>query len=198
MQQKLLSGKKQGLLFILSAPAGTGKTTLVEMLTKEFPCVVESVSFTTRPPRDGEQEGIHYNFVDKTQFDAKIVNHEFLEYVTLYGHYYGTSRSWVELQRANAKHVVLVIDTQGAVQLRKNNIDATYIFVGPPSLDELRRRLTKRASESPEKIEERLTIAQSELEAVRNYDYYILNNDLNVAYQVLRSIVIAEEHRIMN
>lgn len=195
MMQKLLGEKQLGKLFIVSAPAGTGKTTLVQMLTQEFPCIVESVSYTTRLPRPGEIDGVHYNFIDQQQFAEKIASDEFLEHVTLYGYSYGTSRHWVSAQLGAGKHVVLVIDTQGALQLM-NIVEAVYIFIAPPSVDELRRRLEKRGTEPPQKIKERLAVAIDELEASKWYDYYVMNSDLNIAYQVLRSIFIAEEHRL--
>lgn len=195
MPQKLLGESKKGALFIVSAPAGTGKTTLVQMLVQEFSCIIESISYTTRPPRSGEIQGVHYYFVSEEEFEGKVASGDFLEHVSLYGYRYGTSRSWVDSQLNLGKHVVLVIDTQGAIQL-KDRCVATYIFVGPPSIEELRRRLLKRGTESLEKIEQRLAIVNKELLAVKYYDYLIVNRDLNVAYQVLRSIVIAEEHRI--
>ena len=193
---KLLGNVERGQLFVLSAPAGTGKTTLVQMLTEEFPCVIPSISYTTRHPRPGEKHGGHYNFVSIEEFDRKIVANEFLEYVQLYGHFYGTSRDWVEEQLESGKHVVLVIDTQGALQLM-GKVPLRSIFLMPPSPDELRRRLKGRKTESESIIEERLEWANQELERCRYYDYCIINDDLNTAYQVLRSILIAEEHKVI-
>lgn len=195
--QKLLEESNRGRVFIVSAPAGTGKTTLVHMLVHEFSNVIESISYTTRQPRKGEIDGVHYNFISNDEFQARITSGDFLEYVSLYGYWYGTSRLWVETQLALGKHVVLVIDTQGALQL-KGVYSATYIFVGPPSVEELRRRLMKRGTETIEKIEERLMIVNKELEAIQYYDYFVINRDLNIAYQVLRSILIAETHRVMH
>ncbi|MBA2728634.1 MAG: guanylate kinase [Parachlamydiaceae bacterium] len=195
MPQKLLSESHRGRAFIVSAPAGTGKTTLVQMLVQEFPSVIESISYTTRNPRLGEIDGVHYNFISAEEFQKRIASGDFLEYVSLYGCYYGTSKLWVEAQLALGKHVVLVIDTQGALQL-KGSYPATYIFVGPPSIEELRRRLIKRGTETMEKIDERINIAEKELQAARFYDYFVINRDLNIAYQVLRSILIAEDHRV--
>lgn len=197
MALNLLGNRKRGLAFIVSAPAGTGKTTLVERLVEEFPSVVANVSYTTRLPRPGEIEGVHYYFINKNQFLEKIAAEEFLEHVCLYGEYYGTSRNRIEEKLNSGKHVVLVIDTQGAIFLR-DKYPAISIFVKPPSLDELKRRLTGRGSESRQKIEERLAIAQQEIEALKYYDYEIVNDNLEVAYQVLRSILIAEEHRVKN
>lgn len=193
---RLLGNGKVGRPFIVSAPAGTGKTTLVKMLTDEFPCVVASISFTTRQPREGEIDGVHYNFVTHDEFEKKIASGDFLEYVKLYGDYYGTSRSWMEKQLNAGKHVVLVIDTQGAALLR-DTWKMVSIFIRPPSLDELKHRLISRGTDSVETIERRLAFAQQELKAGSFYDYTIVNEDLNTAYQVLKSIFIAEEHRVI-
>lgn len=193
----VLGNLSRGLLFIVSAPAGTGKTTLVHMLSSEFSCVVESISCTTRPPRAGEIPGVHYYFLSVDEFESKIAAGEFLEYVKLYGHYYGTLRPWVEEQLQQGKHVILVIDTQGGLQL-KGKIPAAFIFIKPPSLDILRSRLMKRQTESQEGIEKRLAWAKKEMVDGLTYDYHLVNDDLDMAYQVLRSILIAEEHRIIH
>jgi len=195
MVKQLLGNLNRGLAFVLSAPAGTGKTTLVQMLVKEFPVVVESISFTTRLQRPNEVDGVHYNFVSNEEFEKKIAQDEFLEYVKLYGYYYGTSREFIRTQQELGKHVVLVIDTQGALQLM-GKFDATFIFLQPPSIDTLGERLRQRKTESPTVIEERLNWARREMEAVKYYDYCIVNDDLTTAYQVLRSIIIAEEHKV--
>lgn len=195
MPSRLLGNLARGLLFILSAPTGTGKTTLVQLLVRDFPCVVASISCTTRQPRPGEVQGVDYHFLAKQEFIQHIKAGDFLEYVELYGDYYGTSRLWVEEQLANKKHVILVIDTQGA-HLLKDKIKAVSIFVEPPSVIELERRLRARRTEHEADIEKRLIWAKKELEAKSNYDYLIVNDDLAQAYHVLRSILIAEEHRM--
>lgn len=191
----LLGNCERGLLFIVSAPAGTGKTTLVEMLTEEFPNVVRSVSYTTRKPRAAEIDGVDYYFITKKEFEEKAAAGEFLEHVELYNTCYGTSRGWVEDKRSQGKHVVLVIDTQGGLKL-KGKVEGTFIFIQPPSLEVLRGRLLKRNTETEEVIAERLAWAKKEMDDAAFYDYKIINDDLNTAYQVLRSIFIAEEHRV--
>ncbi|MEI8365664.1 MAG: guanylate kinase [Parachlamydiaceae bacterium] len=191
----ILGNLKRGKLFILSAPAGTGKTTLVRLLVTEFPCVMASISLTTRQPRGNEVDGVDYYFVSDKEFVSRIAAGEFLEYVELYGHYYGTSRVWVEQQLDRGKHVVLVIDTQGARALR-GKVDVVTIFVSPPSIDELEKRLKQRKTESGDVIDQRLAWAREEMRAQHEYDYLIVNDDLATAYQVLRSIFVAEEHRI--
>lgn len=197
MTKKLLGNTKEGLLFIVSAPAGTGKTTLVRMLVEEFPCIIESISCTTRAKRPGEIEGKDYIFLSKEEFEKKLKAGDFLEYAKVFGNYYGTSRAFVEKELRMGKHVVLVIDTQGMLQL-KGKIPFTAIFLRPPSLEELRERLVSRRTETPESIEKRLEWAELELLVTNQYDYQIVNDDLAVAYQALRSIIIAEEHRTIN
>lgn len=186
---------KKGLIFVVSAPAGTGKTTLVHRLTQEFSHVVESISCTTRAPRYNETPGVHYHFIDKGAFEQKIAHHEFLEHAEIYGDYYGTCRCWLEEQQLLGKHVVLVIDTQGMMQLQEK-IDAISIFILPPSLEVLKSRLIHRQTESNEIIEKRLAWATHEMKEAKSYDYQIVNDDLNKAYEALRSIVIAEEHKV--
>ena len=194
MGTKILGALKKGLVFVISAPAGTGKTTLVRMLQKEFSCLVESVSYTTRKPRPGEEDGIDYYFVSEEEFARKLEEGDFIEHAKVFHHNYGTSKKFIESQLKEGKHVLLVIDTQGALQL-KGKYDATFIFISPPSLSELRSRLYGRQTETDQAIEHRLSWAEKEMSLAPNYDYHIINEDLYTAYTVLRSILIAEEHR---
>lgn len=189
-----LGGLKRGMVFVISAPAGTGKTTLVRMLRQEFSCVVESVSYTTRKPRKNEVAGVDYFFISNEEFEQKIREGDFLEYAKVFNHYYGTSRKFVGLEQDKGKHVILVIDTQGALQLM-GTYTAVFIFISPPSIEELRRRLMTRRADTIEAIEERLSWAQHEMSLSNRYDYQIVNEDLGVAYTVLKSILIAEEHK---
>lgn len=195
MEQKLLGNLNKGLFFIISAPAGSGKTTLTRMLTKEFDSVIESVSFTTRKPRKDEIEGVDYFFISEEEFLKKIKNDELLEYAKIYDYYYGTSKKFVEKHLADGKHVVLVIDTQGGMNL-KNIIDAIHIFISPPSLEELKNRMNIRKDVSDKEIEIRLTWAKEEMKKIEHYDYNITNIDLKKSYEILRSIFISEEHRV--
>ena len=192
---RLLGGLKKGLVFVVSAPAGTGKTTLVRMLTEEFDCVVESISYTTRKMRPNELEGRDYHFVSEAEFKNMIAQGEFIEHAHVFGHYYGTSQKAVEEQLQQGKHVALIIDTQGA-KLIKNLLNAVYIFICPPNFEELKKRLHGRKSETNESIETRLSWAEKEMEASKDYDYLIVNENLKLAYEIFRSIFIAEEHRI--
>ncbi len=192
MVAKILGNLTNGLVFIISAPAGTGKTTLVRMLINEFDCIAESVSCTTRKIRPGEIPGKDYIFLTDEEFEAKKDAGDFLEYAEVFEHSYGTSREYVEKQQATGKHVFLVIDTQGAMQLKEKQFPAIYVFLSPPSIEELKERLCKRQTETHEVIEKRLSWAEEEMEMARHYDYHIVNDDLDNAYTILRSIVIAE------
>ncbi|MES2344467.1 MAG: guanylate kinase [Chlamydiota bacterium] len=196
MVQKLLGNLSKGLCFVISAPAGTGKTTLARKLTQEFSCVNLSVSSTTRAPRVDEVSGVDYIFLSKEEFEKQIEDGTFLEYAKVCGNYYGTSKSQVEKKCNEGKHVVFVIDTQGALQLQERQFSAVFIFVSPPSLEILKERLVKRKTDSIDSIEERLVWAREEMAMADYYDYHIINDDLNVAYEVLRSILIAEEHKL--
>lgn len=184
----------RGLAFVVSAPAGTGKTTLVKKLMAEFPEIIASLSYTTRKPRRQEEQGRDYTFVSNEEFDARAASGDFLEYVDLYGVKYGTSREWVENRLNQGKHVILVIDTQGMLQL-KEKYPSISIFIRPPSIEELKRRLAQRGTETKEKMETRLEWAKTELTKANYYDYQVINDDLEIAYQVLRSIIIAECHK---
>jgi guanylate kinase len=190
----LLGNLKKGLAFVVSAPAGTGKTTLVSRLTEEFPCVIQSISYTTRPMRPNEQQGIDYHFISEEEFLRKAQQGQFLEYARVFDYYYGTSKQFIIDQQTQGKHVVLVIDTQGALQL-KEFFTASFIFISPPSFEELYQRLHKRQTEAPHVVEQRLSWAEKEVEAAYHYDYHIINEDIEIAYHVLKSIFIAEEHR---
>lgn len=196
MSKKVLGNHgKGGLLFVISAPAGTGKSTLVDMILSEFPGeIAESCSCTTRSPRPGEISQRHYEFLSIEEFERKIAAQEFLEYAKVFGNYYGTRKEEVSRLQGEGKHVVLVIDTQGAMKI-KNQVPAIFIFISPPSFEELRRRLFKRRTEDEEKIQERLLWAKQEIAMAPNYDYHIINDRLDTTYHVLRSILIAEEHK---
>ena len=191
----LVGNMKQGLPFIISAPAGAGKTTLVDRLKREFPAIVSSISCTTRAPRGNEVQDVDYHFLSDAEFTSKVKAGEFLEHVELFNHRYGTLKKDVLQDLNKGKHVVLTIDVQGAIFLM-DKIEAVFIFIMPPSIDELVSRLEKRGTETKDALDVRLARAQEEMELATEYDYIIVNDDLEIAYQVLKSIFIAEEHRV--
>ena len=195
MSKQLLGNLERGHVFVISAPSGTGKTTLVKKLCDEFDAVVRSISCTTRKKRPGDVEGVDYHFISQEEFAAKEKGGEFLESAAVYEDRYGTLLQGVIALQDEGKHVILVIDTQGADLVRKK-IPATFIFIAPPSLNELKRRLMDRNTDSATSIDERFSWAREEIEKGKTYDYLIVNDDLNVAYEVLKSIFIAEEHHI--
>jgi guanylate kinase len=196
--QKLLGNLKKARLFVISAPSGSGKTTLTRMLTKEFSNIIESISYTTKQKRENEKEGLDYFYITNEEFEKKIKDNEFLEYAKVFDNYYGTSKKVINKDLENNKHVVLVIDTVGAKKLIDKKTCATFIFIAPPSLEELKKRILKRNEDNIEDIEKRLSWAKEELKEIKNYDYLIINDDINISYEILKSIFIAEDNKIKN
>lgn len=187
-----------GCLFILSAPSGTGKTTLCNEIKKRFPDLVYSVSFTTRPPRSGEKEGVDYFFLDKTEFQRRISAGRWAEFAKVHGNYYGTSADFIEHHLDKGDCVLLDIDVAGTRQILKRYPDSITIFVMPPSLGELRRRLEKRGTDSPEAIARRLKSAEDEIAARDIYRHVIVNDRLEDAVAALSRLIAArlKEHRV--
>ena len=185
-----------GNVFIVAAPSGAGKTSLVKELVTRDAGVSESVSFTTRAPRPGELNDRDYHFVDKETFNRMRNNGEFLESAEVHGNFYGTGEKWTNSQTAAGRDIVLEIDWQGAQQVRKLLPDAIGIFVVPPSVDVLRSRLTERGQDSVAVIERRVTAARSELAHVHEFDYVIINDDFADALQDLISIVRSTRLRL--
>jgi guanylate kinase len=185
-----------GNLFIVAAPSGAGKTTLVRLLLERDPRIQLSVSYTTRAPRPGEQNGREYHFVDVPGFIAMRARGEFLESAQVHGNHYGTSRVWIEGQIAAGRDILLEIDWQGAQQVRKLFRDSIGIFIMPPSIGELERRLTGRGHDSPEVIRRRLDAALGEMRHVGEFDYVIINNKLQEAVDDLMSVVRAARLRL--
>jgi guanylate kinase len=185
----------RGRLFIVSAPSGTGKTTLVERLVQVVPDLVLSRSFTSREPRPGEVDGVDYNFIRREQFDAMVAAGEFLEFAEVFGNYYGTSAGETERVLASGRDVVLVIDVQGARQVRLRGFDSVGVFVLPPSYAVLEKRLRHRSKDSEAAIQRRLEVARSEVGAVAEYDYVVINDEVDPAVGRLCCIVQAERAR---
>jgi guanylate kinase len=184
-----------GSLLIVVAPSGAGKTTLVRALLAARQGVRLSVSYTTRSPRPGEQDGVDYFFVERAEFELRRSRGEFLEWAEVHGNLYGTSRAWLEGQMAQGMDVVLEIDWQGARQIRRIFRQAVSIFIAPPSMAVLRQRLTDRAQDTPEVIERRLAAARSELQHAGECQYVIINQHFAAASQSLCGIVDAARCR---
>lgn len=186
----------EGLLLVLSAPSGCGKTTIVNRVMKTLPGLVFSISHTTRAPRPGEVDGVHYHFVDASLF-AQIRDQQppgFLEWAEVHGNLYGTSVSEVRRQQQAGCDVILDIDVQGAAQVRRHG-QAVTLFIAPPSVSELERRLRGRGTESAASLAVRLANARLEMDCIPEYDYLIINDQLDQAVEGLRSIIIAERSR---
>jgi guanylate kinase len=185
-----------GSVFIICAPSGAGKTSLVNALLEREPDIELSISYTTRPARTGESDGRHYHFVTRADFQAMARRDEFLESAEVHGNLYGTSRAWIGARRSEGKDIVLEIDWQGAAQVRGLMPDAVGVFILPPSLDALRRRLVARGQDSPEVIEQRLAAAREEVAHVGEFHYVIINRNFDVAVTDLVSVVRAQRLRL--
>lgn len=184
-----------GNVFVVSAPSGAGKSTLAQRLVRSVPDLIFSISFTTRKPRPGERNGQDYFFIDDDRFDAMIREGGFVEWVQVYGHRYGTGRDWLDRTLAAGRDVLLDIETTGALSLRQAIPDACMIFILPPSAAALEQRLRSRGKDSEEQIRIRMNHARHEMELYHAYDYLVLNDDLELAYQQLESIVLATRTR---
>jgi guanylate kinase len=191
-----MSSSRRGLLFIVSAPSGTGKTTIVERLVQVVPHLRLSRSYTSRPARSGEQDGVDYNFINREQFEAMIAENAFLEWADVFGNYYGTGAADTEAMLAAGEDVVLVIDVQGARQVRGRGIETVAVFVLPPSASVLESRLRGRSKDSEEQIRRRLDVARTEVGEFAQYEYVVVNDDLDGAVNRMRAIVMAERARI--
>jgi guanylate kinase len=185
----------RGMLIVVSSPSGGGKGTLIDRVLQTVPGVSYSVSFTTRPPRSGEQNGREYFFVSEPVFKEMIARREFLEWADVYGHLYGTSHKQVETERDAGRDIILEIDVQGAESIRGLIPDAVTIFILPPSFELLRNRLVARATDSEADLERRLHGAPGEVEQYRHFQYVILNDDINRASAQLSSVIYAERAR---
>jgi guanylate kinase len=191
-----MSSSRRGLLFIISAPSGTGKTTLVERLVQVVPRLRMSRSYTSRSARAGEHDGVDYNFISREQFEAMIGEHAFLEWADVFGNYYGTGAADTEEILAAGQDVVLVIDVQGARQVRGRGIETVGVFVLPPSASVLESRLRGRSKDTEEQIRRRLEVARTEVGEFAQYEYVVVNDDLDGAVNRMRAIVMAERGRV--
>jgi len=189
------SDATRGLLFIVSAPSGTGKTTLVERLVQIVPRLHMSRSYTSRRARAGEQDGVDYNFITRERFIAMIAEGAFLEWADVFGNYYGTCVHDIDALLERGDDVVLVIDVQGAQQVKAHGVDHTSIFVLPPSFEVLERRLRGRSKDTEEQMQRRLATARSEASSYKDYDYVVVNDRLEPTVVRLQEIIAAERSR---
>lgn len=187
--------QRTGMLLIISGPSGTGKGTLVKKLMDSDPSIRFSCSVTTRMPREGEIEGVHYHFVSDAEYAQMVERGEFLEHATVHGHSYGTLRAPVEKLMQEGYNVLLDIDPQGAISVMENADDYVSVFILPPSFDDLRIRLHTRNTDDPVEIERRLRNARNEVKNIHRYQYAVINDNLELAFTQLQYIVNAEKQR---
>lgn len=183
---------REGILFVISAPSGAGKTTLCKQIVDFFPGLRHSVSYTTRPRRPGENDGVDYHFVTPETFDAMVASGAFAEWAEVHGNRYGTALETLERFRAEGHDVLLDIDCQGAAQLKKNWQHGVFVFILPPNFAELRRRLQGRNTDSAEVISRRIANARDEIREAQWYDYLVINDEFARALAELKSVIVAE------
>ena len=186
---------KKGQLFVITAPSGTGKTTIIDIIRKKVEGIGYSVSHTTRPPRRGEVNGVHYCFVAREDFEKMIEAHEFVEWAIVYDHLYGTPVSSVESTLSSGRDLLLDLDIQGAQEIKKQFPEATLIFILPPSLKILHERLKRRSAQDDTNIALRMEKTVEEIKKCRDYDFLIINDDLNQAAREVEAIIVAQRAR---
>ena len=186
----------KGLLIVLSVPSGVGKGTVCSALRSRMPELVYSVSATTRAPRMGEQDGVNYFFKSREQFHNMIDNDQLLEFAEYVGNYYGTPRDFVEKTIASGRDIILEIEVQGALKVKEKFPEGIFVFLTPPSLDELKDRIVGRGTESQAVIDHRMSVAVDEMELIKHYDYAVVNDEINNACKRIESIIIAEHCRV--
>jgi guanylate kinase len=192
----VLSKKKKGLLIVLSGPSGAGKGTICKALMEKEKDLKLSISATTRPPRSGEIEGKNYFFKTEEEFEKMIENDSFLEWAKVYDHYYGTPKDFVLKNLDEGNDVVLEIDIQGALKIKEKFPEGIFIFILPPSMEELKNRIKKRGTETEEEIIKRFKSAYEELNYVSRYNYVVINDSIEEAVEKIRAIIIAEKCRV--
>lgn len=186
--------KNEGILIVISGFSGAGKGTLMKRLVEEYDGYALSISATTREPRPGEEDGREYFFLSREQFEKRIADHALIEHAEYCGNYYGTPRDYVESKLAEGRDVILEIEIQGALKIREQYPDALLLFVSTPDAAELRRRLSGRGTETEEVIRERLRRAAKEAEGIEEYDYIVINDDLDTCVKDLHGIIAAAHH----
>lgn len=186
---------KKGLLVVLSGPSGVGKGTVCSVLRQKMPELIYSVSATTRSPRQGEMDGVNYFFKTREQFEELIAKDAMLEYAEYVGNYYGTPREFVDKMIADGKDVILEIEVQGALKVKQKFSEGVFIFLLPPSLDELKQRIKGRGTETESVIDHRMSVAEQEIALLRHYDYAVINDEIDAACHRIQSIITAEHCR---
>ena len=186
---------RKGLLFVISAPSGAGKTSICRAILSLFPVLLQSISFTTREMRHGEREGRDYHFVSHAVFDKMIADDDFAEWAEVHGNRYGTARATLDQAREESTDILLDIDYQGAEQLRNSGVDGVFIFILPPGMTELRKRLESRNTDNEKIIARRMNNATGEIAEASRFDYLVVNDVLDQAVEKVRSIMIAETSR---
>lgn len=186
----------RGVLIVISGPSGAGKGTICKALLEKHQNIYLSVSATTRSPRDGEIDGINYYFLTKESFEEKVAQNGFLEYANVHGNFYGTPKVNVEKMLEEGKDVILEIDIQGALQVKENFSEGVFIFILPPSMEELKQRIIKRGSETEESLMTRFKNAYKEINYVSKYNYAVVNDTLDLAVSKVESIIAAEKCRV--
>lgn len=187
---------KKGVLLVISGPSGAGKGTICKALLEKHKDIYLSVSATTREPRVGEVEGVNYFFTTKEQFLQKVEEGDFLEYAEVYGNYYGTPKSSVQKMLNEGRDVILEIDIQGALKVKENCEEGIFIFILPPSMEELKQRIIKRGSETPESLMRRFKSAYKEINYISKYNYAVVNDEIDTAVSKLEAIITAEKCRV--
>lgn len=187
---------KQGLLIVVSGASGTGKGTVCNALMESLPELAYSISATTRSPRKGEQDGVNYYFLAREEFEKMIEEGGFLEWAEVYGNYYGTPLKKIQERLAEGQDILLEIDTQGALKVMEKCPEGVFIFLLPPSLEELERRIRGRGTETEESISRRLGAAKEEIGVGRKYKYVVVNDHVGKAVEQIRSILVAEHCRV--
>lgn len=186
----------KGKLFVISGPSGAGKGTICKEVLDAERNIKMSVSMTTRSPREGEIDNVHYSFVDQEAFEALIAEDGFIEYANVYGNFYGTPKKDVMEWLDQGIDVILEIDVQGALQVKKTFPEGVFIFILPPSIDELKKRIRERGSETEETMAKRLGAALAEISSIDQYDYRVINEELSVAIGLVRAIIMAEQCKL--
>ena len=187
--------RRKGMLLVVSGPGGTGKGTLCERLLRSDPTIMFGVSATTRKPREGEIDGVHYHFIDEERFDKMLAEKAFLEHATVHGHRYGTPKDQVERAIEEGRNILLDIDPQGALSVMSAMPETVSIFILPPSYSALRERLHSRNTDDPDEILKRLSNAYGEVRLLKHYTYALVNDRLDQAFGMLSAIIMAEKHR---